>query len=726
MKKEHIMRQQISKDKKEKIQNNKQNLNVNSIVGINPKIVFDFPFSQNKDKLWIIIFERKYDDDNKSNNNKVSVKINSNDLFSNAISKYITNSRDNTDIIKFSFKGKLLNPSLPLITNGSSNNPTTTAEDIEKKKINIFSKNPSGHAIFLIFEMQASRNIIIIQAEPDELVIEVISRFLITIGGDTDEFKFIFNNKILYGEMKISQSGLSDGSKILVISKKQITGAGFCMDYKEINIKFILISENINTNNNPNLELKGLLKLCLLKEISLNTNIDHKYVFELPPLISYILQTLRNGTIKGPYNKIIIEVLEKLEGSNIINFSKFIDASINIEQLNKIMKYLNENDLKIINEIKFRLSKYNDLIELFNEEFEKLKRESIFEFSIISLVIMEREDFQKFEKEREKCPNREDKILFHGTSIEPISCILTGVFNKSVDRCYQHGKGVYFTDFLDYCWFYGGDVSNRANKNKIPKVGDNFTLIVCSIYYNRKGFRKVTDYKYTPKKNEINFAYAGPKFETLVKPDFSKFVGTEYVIWDLDQICPFMSAKLERNEFCVIWRDNNFSDKPVYKNKFDAIFKKFLKERIKYINQAAKYNIYTCQTSEEALKLVERKKYNKIILISNIGTDFGGKEFVAKARAIIGNDVIVLFLAYNIAHLKWVKNFKNALFSNEPKFYEDYLECFNDSKKVEENIKNLIDQMEKHYKIKFNFDDNFLTFPYYKEEGKYSDLTFIN
>ena len=225
------------------------------------------------------------------------------------------------------------------------------------------------------------------------------------------------------------------------------------------------------------------------------------------------------------------------------------------------------------------------------------------------------------------------------------------------------------------------------------------------------------------KKNEINFAYAGAQFETLVNPDFRKFVGTEYVIWELDQICPFMSAKLKRNEYCVIWRDNNFSSKPVYNNKFDEIFKKFLSERIKYINQVAKYNIYPCETSEEALKLVERKKYNKIILISNVGKDLEGKKFVKKARKIIGNDVIVLFLAYNIEHLKWIKDYKNALFSNNPEFYEEYLECFDDDN-IEYKIKSLIGQMEKHYKIKFNFDGNFLKFPNFKESGKYSDLRF--
>ena len=73
----------------------------------------------------------------------------------------------------------------------------------------------------------------------------------------------------------------------------------------------------------------------------------------------------------------------------------------------------------------------------------------------------ERENLDIFEKERKKCPNRVDKILYHGTSIEPISCILTGLFKKSVDRCYQHGKGVYFTDFLDYLnneYFHKDDI----------------------------------------------------------------------------------------------------------------------------------------------------------------------------------------------------------------------------------------------------------------------------
>ena len=156
------------------------------------------------------------------------------------------------------------------------------------------------------------------------------------------------------------------------------------------------------------------------------------------------------------------------------------------------------------------------------------------------------------------------------------------------------------------------------------------------------------------------------------------------------------------------------------------MFKKFLKERMKYIEEIAKYNIYPCETSEEALNLIRIKKYNKIILISNVGTDLGGKKFVYEARKIIGNDVIALFLAYNISHLDWIKDYKNTIFSNDPKFYEDYLECFSDidTNKVKKNIEALIGSIENHYKVKFNFNKTYLNFPYYRESGQYSDLTF--
>ena len=492
----------------------------------------------------------------------------------------------------------------------------------------------------------------------------------------------------------------------------------------EINIKFLKVDNNWNPQNYIT-DLNGLLKLCLLKEIA--KKMDYDNIYKLEENIQIIIFILKNGDIdfKSPKEG-IKKVLEKIKGGNILSFSKYANEVINKEKMIYLINLLKKNDKNEILDIYSRLLKYNEYIKIFDKGFEQSKRESIFDYSIISMVVIERQDFRKFEQERIKCPNMVDKLLFHGTQIEPISCILTDVFRKSEKSGYQHGKGVYFTDTLDYCWFYGGDVNNRNNKNKIPKINDKFTLIASCVYYDKTHFKRVYDYKYNPKKNEINFAYAGAEFETLFEenPDKSKFYGTEYVIWDLDQICPYLCARLKRNEYCVIWRDNNFSSKPVYNNQFDAIFKAFLKERLKYIEKASKFNIYPCETSEEALKIIKKKKYNKIILISNVGTDLGGKDFIIKAREIIGSNVIALFLAYNIRHIDWIKNFKNALFSNEPTFYEEYLSCFEGDGDYKNKILNLKSKIENNYKVKFNFDNQFFSFPNFKDSGKFSDLTF--
>jgi len=148
-----------------------------------------------------------------------------------------------------------------------------------------------------------------------------------------------------------------------------------------------------------------------------------------------------------------------------------------------------------------------------------------------------------------------------------------------------------------------------------------------------------------------------------------------------------------------------------------------LKERLKYINQQSNYNIYPCESSEEALELIKRKKYNKIVLISNIGEDYGGKFFVENARKIIGSNIITLFIAAKRSHLNWIKDFKNAIFSNEPEFDEEFLRCFN-GKNIEYNIICLVNKLEKHYKVKFKFDETYLYYPHFMEEGSYQNLNF--
>ena len=582
-------------------------------------------------------------------------------------------------------------------------------------------QNNKNNQIFLV-KFRSGLNEIPIFTYPEEKISELIKKYRNKSGDNDCTKRFVFGAKQLTDYKTCAEEGLSDNFTIWVIPTGNVKGGGVPRTKKEINIKFIKLSKNI-LYRNIRIEIIGLLKLCLLKELS--NKISEDKLKKLPEFIYYILKILSNGYIEDTDAKQNIkDVLEKMKGSNIVNFSNYVDEIIDSNQLEKIINLVNREYIKDISDKKYLLGRYYKYIKKFNKEFKKSLKNSIFEFSVISIVIIERENLEIFEEERKKCPNRITRILYHGTGIEPISNILTSVYIKSESSC-QHGVGVYFSDLLDYSWFYGGK-NNRANLNKIPKINDSFTTIVNYIYYDKTGYKKVNNSLRTPGKNQINFAYAGAMTETIEKIDNSKFLGNEYVINDLNQICPFMSMKLKRVEYCVIWRDNNFSSKPVYNNYFDQTFKSFLKERMKYINQNAKYNIYPCETSEEALDLLKRKKYNKILLISNVGDDLGGKKFINNARVILGNNVITLFLAYNIAHLDWIKNYKNALFSNEPKFYEEYLQCFDeeDEYDIKNKIKSLIEKMEKHYNVKFNFDDTYLNYPHFKTDGQFSDLEF--
>ena len=51
----------------------------------------------------------------------------------------------------------------------------------------------------------------------------------------------------------------------------------------------------------------------------------------------------------------IRDVLDKITGSNIINFSNYVDEIIDLNQLNKILSLLNKEDLNELLDIKNRL-----------------------------------------------------------------------------------------------------------------------------------------------------------------------------------------------------------------------------------------------------------------------------------------------------------------------------------------------------------------------------------
>ena len=76
----------------------------------------------------------------------------------------------------------------------------------------------------LIFENQNDKKSLTIRISEQKLVKEAISMYMLK-SGRTDKCKFIFNNKELFVEMKICQSGLNNLSRILVISTQNVIGA---------------------------------------------------------------------------------------------------------------------------------------------------------------------------------------------------------------------------------------------------------------------------------------------------------------------------------------------------------------------------------------------------------------------------------------------------------------------------------------------------------------------
>ena len=179
--------------------------------------------------------------------------------------------------------------------------------------------------------------------------------------------------------------------------------AGLLDEDVDVDASIIVINDNhpkFNINN-----LFGLMRLCLLKEIGkkIKNNFENKYSDKLPERIRYIMDILIYKNIPVGFNKTInsiMGVLKKLKGENIINIAKFIEDYLNKSDLNVLINLLEdevkENAFKLIN----CLGIYNDYAKLFEIEFDKVKKNSLFDYSIVSLTIVDRKDIEKFEKEK--------------------------------------------------------------------------------------------------------------------------------------------------------------------------------------------------------------------------------------------------------------------------------------------------------------------------------------
>ena len=102
--------------------------------------------------------------------------------------------------------------------------------------------------------------------------------------------------------------------------------------------------------------------------------------------------------------------------------------------------------------------------------------------------------------------------------------------------------GVYFTDMIDYSWYYASE--NRENFNRIPKVGESFSVVASEIYYDKNKLQTVynTDTRVQEVvKYGIRCAYVDYSSRIMSKNElkgYNRFIGNEFCITYKEQILP--------------------------------------------------------------------------------------------------------------------------------------------------------------------------------------------
>ena len=534
----------------------------------------------------------------------------------------------------------------------------------------------------------------------------------------------VYENEHLNDIMKIEE-----GDRITIVNDRENEGGVFAEFHKNINL-----TEGDINNIIP---LTGILRLILIKYISSYITDVSKF----SPEIEKIIRELKKGMkLDKGAQKDIKSNLEETEGHNILAYSNYVSSVIKDDKIDFMLKQLPPNKVNEIKKYWSILSIYEEFNKKFEVELYKALERSYIAFSLVALSIYEQTNRKQYIYGMNHCPNAEVRNLFHGSQIDPISNIITNGFLYTRKAFY--GMGIYFTDMLDYASFYAGGKdykTRRMNFKKILPVNETFSCVSAEVYYSKN--KKIDIYDFSLRvpdldhfpsyeeiksnwenkmveKNGLHFARVEPnqgqvrKREDIIK-DTKKgaFLGTEYVITELKQILPLYGLTFKRNEYLIIWRDPHFEG--------SSMFYEFLEEQKLFIYEYAKMNAYFESSIEKALELIQRKKYNKIILISNIGLDLSGKRFVEIARKILGFNVMVLFYSKNKSHLSWLQNFPNVLFTDNSNFYQEYILNYNES-----GLLNLKKKIETYYNIKLIFDNNFLIFPKFISSEEFDNIIF--
>lgn len=164
--------------------------------------------------FWTLSFEGK--------SAPLKIQISSDKTIEEAINHYRIKSGDMVST-RFTSGGKPLAQNLKLSESGLQNNAVIHVEASNAPSPpQIFSSQ--GDRFNLIFEQKAGGQTLTIQIQPNKTVADAVNAYKNKVLNQ-GEMKFIFNGQNLDTSLTLHQAGLKNGSKILVISTKDIEGA---------------------------------------------------------------------------------------------------------------------------------------------------------------------------------------------------------------------------------------------------------------------------------------------------------------------------------------------------------------------------------------------------------------------------------------------------------------------------------------------------------------------
>ena len=549
-------------------------------------------------------------------------------------------------------------------------------------------------------------------------------------------------------ELKFNSIDLFDSKTIFILKKeikKILKNDNFSIiEVKKGSLSLILALQYLILKGLRNLDNTNVETLADMSFDDINPDIEkisqelksHEFISLgtlKPDFVNDHVIDLNDSNNKEKLKDKILEISEKNKNNDKINFYEST-KNIKKEDLEQFFQKLsidadnqeNNNVMRLIN----RLDEFN---KVFDEEIENALKNSVFEYKIIHIVLVEKES-GNFKNEKQKCLNRVDRMLFHGTKASFAVGIVSSNFKPA--RTHQIGKGVYMTDSLDYMWYYAYDEKERRyiHINIIPKIDQTFNFVVSQIFYDKSKFEYVynTDKKeFEVEDNGIRCAYDNYNTRVLNEMEsrnYKQFYGKEFVISNSKQILPLYIVTMKRVEYLVIWRDYNFDiNNP---NNYDQITFKEMQDfhqKIKsFITKELNSKIYYINNNEQALKLLDRKKYNKIIIITNGNND--GEQFIHDSRNIIGAEALAAVSAYDVSkHIQWVKNLNNVLILNGIDFHKKFFRCIiNNDTNLFRQLKNEIIQYYNDipgFQLKENINKLF-HFPNFKKNGKFGELSF--